>query len=116
MSEFHSIPNSAPAPDLASPSTFSDGLKLVGARLILELKAADALGSIHTAQVMSHRDVSSPLGALGVLAVEFPSLHASRWRIRIQVDSLSGKGRPHEMNRQDAKDAKEIESLDVHWV
>ncbi|MGI6300632.1 MAG: hypothetical protein ACOX52_06210 [Verrucomicrobiota bacterium] len=28
------------------------------------------------------------------------------------MDSSSGKGRPHKMNRQDAKDAKEIESLD----
>ena len=28
------------------------------------------------------------------------------------MDSLSGKGRPHKMNRQDAKDAKEIESLE----
>ncbi len=29
-----------------------------------------------TGQVMSQRDVSSPLGALGVLAVEFPCLYA----------------------------------------
>ena len=28
------------------------------------------------------------------------------------MDSSSGKGRPHQMNRQDAKDAKEIESLE----
>ena len=54
----------------------------------------------------------SPLGALGVLAVEFPCLHASRRRNRIQVDSQSGNGRPLKMNRQDAKDAKEIENLE----
>ncbi|MDD8046616.1 MAG: hypothetical protein PHF14_09150, partial [Verrucomicrobiota bacterium] len=28
------------------------------------------------------------------------------------MDSSSGNGRPHKMNRQDAKDAKEIESLE----
>jgi hypothetical protein len=28
------------------------------------------------------------------------------------VDSSSGNGRLHKMNRQDAKDAKEIESLE----
>jgi hypothetical protein len=38
------------------------------------------------------------------LAVEFPCLHAS------------GNGRPHQMNRQDAKDAKEIENLDMFVI
>ncbi|MGI6302660.1 MAG: hypothetical protein ACOX52_16605 [Verrucomicrobiota bacterium] len=28
------------------------------------------------------------------------------------MDSSSGNGRPHKMNRQDAKDAKEIENLE----
>jgi hypothetical protein len=39
-------------------------------------KAADALVPIHTAHVLSNRVFSLPLGALGVLAVEFPRLHA----------------------------------------
>ena len=84
----------------------------MGARLNLELKAADALAPIHADQVMSHQNFSSPLGALGVLAVLFLSLHAIRGRNRIQVDSLSGNGPPHKMNRQDAKDAKKIKSLE----
>jgi hypothetical protein len=36
----------------------------------------DALVPIHTAHVLSNRVFSLPLGALGVLAVEFPCLHA----------------------------------------
>ncbi|MGI6302625.1 MAG: hypothetical protein ACOX52_16430 [Verrucomicrobiota bacterium] len=32
------------------------------------------------------------------------------------MDSSSGKGRPHQMNRQDAKDAKEIENLDMFVI
>jgi hypothetical protein len=39
-------------------------------------KAADALVPIHTAHVLSNHVFSLPLGALGVLAVEFPCLHA----------------------------------------
>jgi hypothetical protein len=40
------------------------------------VQAADALVPIHTTQVISNRLFSLPLGALGVLAVEFPCLHA----------------------------------------
>ncbi|MDD8047606.1 MAG: hypothetical protein PHF14_14175, partial [Verrucomicrobiota bacterium] len=39
-------------------------------------QVGDALVPIHTAHVLSNRVFSLPLGALGVLAVEFPCLHA----------------------------------------
>jgi hypothetical protein len=39
-------------------------------------QVGDALVAIHAAQVLSNRVFSPPLGALGVLAVEFPCLHA----------------------------------------
>ncbi|MDI9384194.1 MAG: hypothetical protein QM518_07840 [Verrucomicrobiota bacterium] len=49
---------------------------LVSTGLIVEKKGTDVLAIIYTVQVLLKRVVVSPLGALGVLAVQFPCLHA----------------------------------------
>ncbi|MGI6299705.1 MAG: hypothetical protein ACOX52_01385 [Verrucomicrobiota bacterium] len=49
---------------------------LVSTGLIVEKKGTDVLAIIYTVQVLLKRVVASPLGALGVLAVQFPCLHA----------------------------------------
>ncbi len=65
-----------------------------------------------TAQTSPPSRSPLPLALLASWRLNSPAFTHPTDGIESGADSSTGKGRPHQMNRQDAKDAKEIESLE----